>query len=78
MPEIDADDINMPERFEKQISFLENNPTVGICGTFTIAFTDKNEKYFKWPTNSDDIKVKLHFECCLAHPSVMIRRDLLI
>lgn len=31
---MDADDIAMPTRFEKQIEVLKNNPEIGVCGTW--------------------------------------------
>ena len=30
---MDADDISLPRRFEKQITFMENNLEIGVCGT---------------------------------------------
>src|SRR5688572_768328 len=29
---MDADDICRPQRFEKQVRFMENHPEIGICG----------------------------------------------
>ena len=29
---MDADDISLPERLEKQVRFMETNPQIGICG----------------------------------------------
>lgn len=29
---MDSDDISTPERFEKQVSFMENNPEIDLCG----------------------------------------------
>ena len=74
---MDADDISMPQRLEHQIAFMDSHPDIGICGTFAIAFHGKREIDWRWPCQPEDIKVKLLFECCLAHPSVMIRKDLL-
>lgn len=31
---MDADDISDPERFSKEIEFLENNPDIGVCGSW--------------------------------------------
>jgi glycosyltransferase involved in cell wall biosynthesis len=72
-----SDDISMPERFEKQLKFMENNPGVGVCGTNTIAF-DENRSY-KWnkPRGANYVKARLLLGCCLAHPSVIIRKVLL-
>lgn len=74
---MDADDICLPQRFERQVEFMDANPGIGICGTFAIAFHGKREISWQWPCKPEDIKVKLLFECCLAHPSVMMRKDLL-
>ena len=31
---MDSDDISLPERFEKQVTFLQSNPDVIVCGTW--------------------------------------------
>ena len=31
---MDADDISMPHRLEKQYEFMENHPQCGVCGTY--------------------------------------------
>jgi len=36
---MDSDDIMMPDRMEKQIQFMKNNPTVVLCGTNISIFT---------------------------------------
>jgi glycosyltransferase involved in cell wall biosynthesis len=73
---MDADDISLPRRFERQVAFMEAHPEVGVCGTFAVTFfhQDKKEIKYRWPTEPEDIKVKLLFECCLPHPAVMIRK----
>lgn len=73
---MDADDISLPHRFERQVAFMETHPQVGVCGTLAIAFDGQQQTKWRWPTSHEDIKVKLLFECCLAHPSVMIRKSL--
>jgi len=30
---MDADDISLPQRLEKQVEFMEKNKNIGICGT---------------------------------------------
>ncbi len=73
---MDADDISLPRRFERQVAFMESHPEVGVCGTYAAAFNGKKETLWKHPVHHADIKVRLLFECCLVHPSVMIRKDL--
>jgi glycosyltransferase involved in cell wall biosynthesis len=81
---MDADDISMPKRFERQMAFMEKHPEIGICGTFAVAFTEKEQppkpaRETKWekPCTPEDIKARLLFGCCMVHPSVMMRKDLL-
>jgi glycosyltransferase involved in cell wall biosynthesis len=38
---MDADDIAMPQRFEKQINVLKSNPEIGLCGTWFTFFVLK-------------------------------------
>ncbi len=74
---MDADDLNAPNRFEQQVEYMEKHPQVGIVGSMVIAFDGKTENRWPWPCSYDDIKVKLLFECCMPHPSVMMRKSLL-
>jgi len=74
---MDADDIALPYRFERQVAFMESHPEVGVCGTSAVAFNGPKETLWKHPADHEDIKVQLLFECCLVHPSVMIRKRFL-
>lgn len=42
---MDADDISMLERFEKQVEFMKNNPSVIVCGSQTEIFGDGAYRY---------------------------------
>jgi glycosyltransferase involved in cell wall biosynthesis len=68
---MDGDDIAKPERFAKQIAFLDANPDVVLCGTnFSIIGT---EKRINLPKENEAIKLGLLRGNCIAHPSIMIR-----
>ena len=71
---MDADDISLPERLEKQAAYLENNPEVGVCGTWAKKFglPNKNQT-IKMPTSPEEIKSGLLFNNTLIHPTVMMR-----
>ena len=45
---MDSDDISMPRRFEKQVSYLNENPRINILGTWAKNFGASNylNKYF--------------------------------
>jgi len=68
---MDADDISLPERLEKQTAYLENNPEVGVCGTWAKKFglTNKHQT-IKMPASPEEIKSGLLFNNTLIHPTV--------
>lgn len=72
---MDGDDICVPTRFEKQVAFLDANPDISVCGTwFNIIGSDAVKKL---PENHESIKLALLRKNCIAHPSVMIRKQVL-
>jgi hypothetical protein len=76
---MDADDISMPARFQKQIAFLERHKTVGIVGTWVqdISATGQPGPIWPLPTSPGTIPWFLMFGNCMAHPSVMMRREVI-
>ena len=73
---MDADDISLPMRFEKQIDFLEHNLSVGICG-MGIEYFGEMCGIRNFSEQSEEIAVDLLFQCALCHPTVMIRKSML-
>lgn len=74
---MDADDISLPERFAEQVSFLREHPSVAVCGTVTALFGAKNASSTYTVFGKENIKIELLFSSCLAHPAVMMRRDVI-
>ena len=76
---IDADDISIPSRLARQIEFLENNPEIGVCGSWYKSFSndiDKAIEVVKLKTKPEDIKIQMYlFQNELANPSTMMRRS---
>lgn len=72
---MDADDISLPERLEKQVRFMETNPQIGICGSWIKIFGDIN--YIgKYTKSHKNIISSLFTTCPLAHPTVIFRKEL--
>lgn len=69
---MDADDISLPERLKKQVSFMEKNKKVVACGTWIKHF-EGNDNVRKYPVNDEDIKTFFVFRSPIAHPSVIMR-----
>ncbi len=74
---MDHDDISLPERFEKEINFLDANPEYGVCGCQHTLMSDNS--IVKRPLTDDEIKKMLSTSLCcpLHHPCTMIRRSVL-
>lgn len=73
---MDGDDIALPERFTKQVSFLEKNPDIILCGTSVRLLGEK--AIWMHPSCNDEIKVKLCFSTAFNHPTVMIKKEVLL
>jgi len=76
---MDADDISMPVRFEKQVAFLKEHPEVGILGCNCVHIDSDGRRVGvrKTPTSAIQIRWASLLENPFAHPTVMIRRDVL-
>jgi glycosyltransferase involved in cell wall biosynthesis len=72
---MDNDDICVPNRLEKQLSFMEVNKEVGLCGSSIQYFP--NHLNLKLPVFDSAIKFGLLFGNTIAHPSVILRRSAL-
>lgn len=73
---LDADDIAAPDRLKKQLSYLQNHPEVGVCGTWFTFFGAQN-KLIRHAKNHDAIKVSFLHSCNIGNPTVMLRKSVL-
>jgi glycosyltransferase involved in cell wall biosynthesis len=74
---MDGDDIAFPQRFEKQIAFMEKHPAVGILGTNIQLYKDnKVTKTVRYPATHDKIVASMLCVNALAHPTLLIRSSL--
>ncbi|MNO28193.1 putative glycosyltransferase EpsE [compost metagenome] len=73
---MDSDDFSHPNRFSRQLSYMESHPNVGVCGS-NVQVMGSEEVWYQ-PEQPDEVKCRLLFNCCLAHPSVMLRREILV
>lgn len=75
---MDADDICHPERLIIQLSYLERNPEIGVCGSWFEIFCDNGPVVISRPPLKDDeLKVRALFAVPFAHPSVMIHSKII-
>ncbi|MBL7893362.1 MAG: glycosyltransferase [Bacteroidia bacterium] len=74
---MDADDESMPERFKKQVEYLELHPDIGVLGTATLTFGSNRSVVTRYLPTHDGLLTLLFFNSCMCHPSVMMRRRVL-
>ncbi len=77
---MDADDISVPSRIERQVYFMENNLDVGVLGT-GMRCIDENGNYIssvsKTITGHEEILAEMLFSNPMRHPTIMFRRAIL-
>lgn len=76
---MDADDISLPQRIEKQIKFMEQHTDVALCGSGYLIINSENKETGKisLPSENEEIKAALLFTNAFAHPTVVIRKEIL-
>ncbi|MFX0138285.1 MAG: glycosyltransferase family 2 protein [Candidatus Hodarchaeota archaeon] len=70
----DGDDISFPERFQKQIDFLEINNDYAFCGCNGI-IKQTSENLLKF-FDINEIRKNLILENCFFHPSIVVRKNI--
>lgn len=76
---IDADDLMLKTRLEKQVKFLEEHDNYGFCGTFVsnINMDDVVSKPMNLCSTDKGLRLFQGLNSCIYHPSVMYRTSVL-
>jgi glycosyltransferase involved in cell wall biosynthesis len=74
---MDSDDISLPDRLEKQLSYFENHSDCNVLGTMAISFGDSHDLLIDYNNYSQKMRsILLMFRNSgLIHPSAMLRRE---
>lgn len=74
---MDADDISLSDRFEKQIKFLKTHQKTQVLGTSLIEINENGKKVGKrkLPKKHGDIFRILPKRCAINHPTVVVRME---
>ncbi len=75
---MDADDISLPPRLEKQVLFLDNNPEYAVVGSWFIRVAKGQEVVEQRPSDYRHIASKLFYGNPIAHPTVMFVKAIVI
>lgn len=76
---MDADDISLPERLEKQINFLDSHSEIGLLGAAYFEINEKGEIIGKkiFPVSDQELRKRLIRFNPFFHASIMIRKKIL-
>lgn len=75
---MDADDIALPDRFEKQVAFMDSNPDVVVAGARVYTPGTDDTPQYEWTEDQDVLKIRMLFRNVgVPHPMAMIRKQVL-
>jgi glycosyltransferase involved in cell wall biosynthesis len=76
---IDADDINVPARLERQVGFIDANPEYDIISSWSVYFADPAKILFplREPVEHEDIYLYLDLHNPLNQSSVIYRKSII-
>ncbi len=77
---MDQDDEALPLRLARQVAFMSGHPDVAVAGSFVYlkGKTKEHDKLLTVPTEHEEIARQLPRENCIFHPSVMLRRSVVL
>ncbi|BCA54474.1 hypothetical protein W02_16140 [Nitrospira sp. KM1] len=72
----DQDDVSLPNRLERQLSYMVAHPQCGLVGTWAdiVTGTERTERRHAHPSENSLLQFELMFDNPFVHSSVMIRR----
>jgi len=73
---MDADDIAVKDRLEKQVRFLEANPEIGACGSWIHTF-DQADSVTRYPANDMENRFMSLYQCSFCHPTLLLRTSVI-
>lgn len=74
---MDADDVALVHRLERQVRYLEARPELSVCGSDIEVFGAGAARRFCFPGEPEVARCHLFFYCCLSHPTVMVRHEVM-
>jgi hypothetical protein len=77
---MDADDISLPERFARQVAYLDSHPATAAVGGAAEFFSNEGSEntIVRHPTSPAAIREALTRDAAIVHPTAMIRRSVLL
>ncbi len=76
---LDADDVALPERLERQVAFLESHPGIGVVGSDALLIDGRGIDLRRSSKPQEDLELRWTalWSTPFLHSTVMMRRDVL-
>jgi len=72
----DADDVSLPERVGKLVELMENNPEVGLCGSYLQSFSGgKDLDVRKYAADDKTLRKNIFKYSPVAQPTAIVRKQ---
>lgn len=73
---MDADDYSLPERFARQIAFMEDHPEIGFSGSWVKTY-GRDDSLMRCPETHEEVKIGLLSGTTLLHNTIVFRTSVL-
>lgn len=75
---LDCGDLNFPDRFQKQVAFLDSHRDIALLGGAVLFFDETGDRFVhRLPCDPEHIQRHMHVNCAFIQPSMMFRADAL-
>ena len=76
---LDNDDLALPDRLARQVSFMQQHPEVAVLGTWAEIYAGDapSGRFHRHPTEPARLRLDLLFDNPFVHSSVMLRADVI-
>jgi glycosyltransferase involved in cell wall biosynthesis len=71
---MDADDVSLPQRLERQLQFIQSGQA-DLCGTWFQEFGGGIPRAVRWDGSPEALRAAMLFQNTICHPTVMARRE---
>lgn len=72
---MDDDDICLPERFEKQVEYLDKHPEMAVVGSAVMVFNEVGDIGIRGIGTEYPIRNTVNLSTPFAHPTIMMRKS---
>ncbi len=71
---VDVDDPSYPNRFEKQVAYMDAHSEVSVCSSWQRSVTPDKSYIQKVASEQEELKAAMMFGCEISHCGVMLRK----